>query len=90
MMNTIDAESRGIRNGDPVRVFNDRGEVRIPAWVTERIMPGVVALPQGAWYRPDEKGVDHGGCANVLTRNRTSPGGGFTPHTALVQVEKVR
>lgn len=89
-INTVDAESRGIRQGDLVRVFNDRGEVRIPARVTERIMPGVAALPQGAWYNPDRKGVDYGGCANVLTRNRISPGGSFTPHTALVQVEKVR
>jgi DmsA/YnfE family anaerobic dimethyl sulfoxide reductase A subunit len=88
-INTVDAEVRGIRPGDLVRVFNDRGEVRIPAKVTERIMPGVVALPQGAWYDPDEKGVDYGGCANVLTKNVISPGGAFTPHTALVQVEKV-
>jgi len=88
-INSIDAESRGIKQGDMVRVFNDRGEVRIPAKVTERIMPGVVALPQGAWYTPDEHGIDHGGCANVLTKNVTSPGGAFTPNTALVQIEKV-
>ena len=88
-INTVDADSRGIRPGDLVRVFNDRGEVRIPAKVTERIMPGVVALPQGAWYSPDENGIDYGGCANVLTKNQISPGGAFTPHTALVQIEKV-
>ena len=88
-INTLDAESRGIKQGDMVRVFNDRGEVRIPARVTERIMPGVVALPQGAWYTPDENGIDHGGCANVLTRNVTSPGGAFTPNTTLVQIGKV-
>lgn len=88
-INTVDADSRGVRPGDLVRVFNDRGEVRIPAKVTERIMPGVVALPQGAWYNPDENGIDYGGCANVLTKNQISPGGAFTPHTALVQIEKV-
>ncbi len=88
-MNTLDAESRGIHPGDLVRVFNDRGEVRIPAKVTERIMPGVVALPQGAWYDPDENGIDYGGCANVLTKNAISPGGAFTPHTALVEIKKV-
>ena len=88
-INTVDAEARNIREGDSVRVFNDRGEVRIPARVTERIMPGVVAIPQGAWFSPDENGVDHGGCANVLTKNMTSPGGAFASHTALVQVEKV-
>jgi anaerobic dimethyl sulfoxide reductase subunit A len=88
-INSVDADCRGIRQGDKVRVFNDRGEVRIPARVTERIMPGVAALPQGAWYTPDEKGIDHGGCANVLTRNVTSPGGAFACNTALVQIEKV-
>jgi anaerobic dimethyl sulfoxide reductase subunit A len=88
-INTIDAEARNIRLGDTVRIYNDRGEVRIPARITERIMPGVVALPQGAWFRPDEKGIDHGGCANVLTKNVTSPGGAFPSHTALVEVEKV-
>lgn len=88
-INARDAGVRGIKEEDMVRVFNDRGEVRIPAKVTERIMPGVVALPQGAWYAPDENGIDHGGSANVLTRNVTSPGGAFASHTALVQVEKV-
>ena len=87
-MNTADAEARNIRHGDTVRVFNDRGEVRIPAKVTERIMPGVVALPQGAWFDPDEQGIDRGGSANVLTKNVTSPAGAFVSGTALVEVEK--
>jgi len=87
-INTLDAESRGIRDRDMVRILNDRGEVVIPAQVTERIMPGVVALPEGGWYSPDENGIDRGGCANVLTKNVTSPAGAFPSHTALVQVEK--
>ena len=87
-INTLDAEPRGIKDGDLTRVFNDRGEMFIPAKVTERIMPGVIAVPQGAWYTPDENGVDIGGCANVLTKNVTSPAGAFSPNTALVQIEK--
>jgi len=87
-INSRDAKARGIQAGEMVRVFNDRGEVRIPANVTERIMPGVAALPQGAWYTPDENGIDTGGCANVLTNNVISPGGSFACHTALVQIEK--
>jgi len=87
-INTLDAEPRGIQEGDTVRVFNDRGEVVIPALVTERIMPGVASLPEGAWYTPDEEGIDRGGCPNVLTRNVTSPAGAFPSHTALVQIEK--
>jgi anaerobic dimethyl sulfoxide reductase subunit A len=87
-INPTDAGTRDISDGDTVRVFNNRGEIRIPARVTERIMPGVVDVPQGAWYDPDENGVDRGGCANVLTRDAYSPGGATNYNTALVQVEK--
>jgi anaerobic dimethyl sulfoxide reductase subunit A len=88
-INPIDAKARGISNGDQVRVFNDRGEVTVPAVVTERIMPGVVDLPQGAWYNPDKRGVDKGGCANVLTKDTRSPGGAACYNTGLVQIQKV-
>jgi anaerobic dimethyl sulfoxide reductase subunit A len=87
-INTIDAQARGIKDGNMVRVFNDRGKMIIRAKVTERIMPGVVDLPQGAWYTPDENGVDRGGCANILTRDEPSPGRALPSNTALVQVQK--
>ena len=87
-INTEDAHSRGIRDGDMARVFNDRGEMVIPAMVTDRIMPGVVDVPEGAWYEPDENGVDRGGCVNVLSCDEPSPGGAMATNTALVQVER--
>jgi len=87
-INTIDAQARGIKDGDLVKVSNDRGEMIIRAKVTERVMPGVVDVPQGAWYSPDVKGVDRGGCANVLTKDEPSPGAALPSNTALVQVEK--
>ena len=89
LINSVDADARGIRNGDIARVFNDRGEIIIPAKVTERIMPGVVDIPHGAWYAPDEKGVDKGGNSNVLTNDQCSPSGAFPYNTCLVQVQKV-
>jgi len=87
-ISSADAQARGIKSGDIVRVFNGRGEMVIPASVTERIMPGVVDIPQGAWYDPDDKGVDRGGCCNVLTKDEHSPGGAYCSNTTLVQVKK--
>ncbi|MBI5551581.1 MAG: molybdopterin-dependent oxidoreductase [Desulfobacterales bacterium] len=87
-INPKDAGPRGIADGEMVHVFNDRGRIAIPAWVTERIMPGVVSVFEGAWYAPDEKGVDRGGCANTLTRDAYSGGGAAVLNTSLVQVEK--
>jgi anaerobic dimethyl sulfoxide reductase subunit A len=89
MLNSVDAQARGIAEGDMVRVFNDRGVMELPVRVTERIVPGVVDVPHGAWYDPDKEGVDRGGCANVLTKDAYSPGGSFPYNTGLVQVEKV-
>ena len=86
-LNAVDAEARGIKDGDLVDVYNDRGRIRLPAQVTERIMPGVVNVSQGAWYDPDEEGIDRGGCANVLTKDELSPGGAVPMNTTLVQVE---
>ncbi len=89
-MNSLDAKARGIKNGDMVKVFNDRGEVHVPAFVTSRLRPGVSSLPQGAWYTPDENGIDTRGCVNVLTKYHPTPMAKGNPqHTNLVQVEKL-
>lgn len=89
-INLDDAEARGIKDGDMLKIYNDRGEIRITATVTERIMPGVVNVPQGAWFKPDENGIDRGGCPNTLCSEEYSPGGSFTWNTGLVEVEKAR
>jgi anaerobic dimethyl sulfoxide reductase subunit A len=89
-MNPGDARERGIMDGERVCVYNQRGKVHITAKVTPRIMPGVVAIPQGAWYAPDEKGVDQGGCINTLTRYQPTPlAKGNPQHTNLVEIGKI-
>ena len=88
-INPLDAAARGLQDGDLARVFNDRGEMRLPCRVTARILPGVVDIPQGAWWTPNEHGVDLRGCVNVLTSERWTPLACATAqHTIMVQVEK--
>jgi anaerobic dimethyl sulfoxide reductase subunit A len=88
-INELDAGARGIGDGDDVRVWNDRGTMVLPCRVTPRIMPGVVNIPQGAWWTPDSDGVDRRGCINVLTSERWTPlAWGNAQHTIMVQVEK--
>ncbi|MFJ7729444.1 DMSO/selenate family reductase complex A subunit [Neobacillus sp. NPDC097160] len=87
-INPIDAKERQIKNGDKVKIFNDRGTIQIPAKVSSRVMPGVVCLPQGGWFTPDDKGIDNRGAINVLTGQEASPLFCNPQHTNLAQVEK--
>ena len=87
-INPIDAQARGINDGDEIHVYNDRGKVAITAWVTQRIIPGVMCIFEGAWYSPDENGIDRGACANTLTNDAYSGGGAAVMNTCLVQAAK--
>lgn len=88
-LNPLDAAPRGIADGDAVRVWNDRGATVLPCRLTQRVMPGVVDIPEGAWWAPDAAGVDRGGNINVLTSERWTPlAFGTAQHTAMVQVER--
>mgnify|MGYP004532106767 FL=1 len=46
-INPADAAPRGIEHGDMLRIWNDRGEVKMRAFVTEGIVPGVTATQAG-------------------------------------------
>lgn len=88
-MNTLDAEARGLKTGDMVLVTSPHGKVLRPVAVTPRMMPGVVALGEGAWVeRDDETGIDKAGASNSL--NGTNPcGQGVQPwNTNIVQVAR--
>lgn len=88
-VNTSDAAARSIVNGDLVKVFNDRGALTIRCRLTRRIMPGVVAIPQGAWWSPSAAGVDNGGSVNVLTSERWTPlAFGNAQHTVMAEMVK--
>jgi anaerobic selenocysteine-containing dehydrogenase len=81
-----DARERGVQDGDELRVWNRRGEVRLRAVVSDRVRPGVAWSPSLWWHRdsPDNRNV------NALTSARlTDMGGGSTFHTNLIQFARV-
>lgn len=81
-----DAARRGIVEGDPVRVWNDLGEVRVPARVTADMKPGVVLLPKGIWDHNTLSGTT----ANAVSPDTfTDLGGGACFNDARVEVAKV-
>ncbi len=77
-----DAASRGIGDGDPVRVFNDLGEVRCTARVDPHLRPGTAALPKGAWRRASANGLT----AVALCPDHTGTAGGACFNDARVDV----
>jgi anaerobic selenocysteine-containing dehydrogenase len=56
-INPLDANARGINDGDMVYAYNDRGCTYLPAKVTHYIIPGLISIEHGAWYRPGSETV---------------------------------
>jgi len=78
-----DASSRGIGDGDTVRVFNDRGDVQLTASLTDAVQPGVV-VSRGLWWGKHSPG---GRGVNATTPQRLADmGGGATFFSNLVEV----
>ncbi len=85
-----DAQSRGISDGDAVKVFNARGAALGVAVVSDEVRNGVIVMSTGAWWDPDENGMCRHGNPNALTRDvgTSQLGQGPTAHSCLVDVEK--
>lgn len=94
LMNPQDAAARALRDGDLVRVFNDRGSCLAGLRISPQLMAGVVRIATGAWWDPDRIGsadaLDRHGNPNSLTRDvgSSSLGQGCSAQSCLVQVEK--
>ena len=88
-MHPVDAKERGIRDGDTVVVFNDRGQVKLRASLHRGIKPGVVNIRQGWWHEQYTEGSHQ-----ALTHAAINPAqmAVFQPNTALndclVEVKK--
>jgi molybdopterin-containing oxidoreductase family molybdopterin binding subunit len=48
-INSIDALKRGIKSGELVTVFNDRGRTTLKARISNAVAPGVVDITEGWW-----------------------------------------
>ena len=85
-MHPEDAAARGIRDGDRVRVFNDRGGYALKARVNGKPRRGVVVAPSVWWkkYARDGRNAN-----NVTSQRVTDLGGGATFYDCRVQVERV-
>ena len=55
-INPADAGPRGISDGDELRVYNDRGETRLVARITDAVLPGVLYTPKGVWLSASPTG----------------------------------
>ena len=78
-----------IKQNDKVLVSSRWGKVIRPAYVTDRVIPGVVMLGEGAWVQMDEElGIDLAGATNTLNGQHKT-GQGQEPWNSLnVQIEK--
>lgn len=74
VMNREDAKARGIEHGDIVELYNERGTVVVGAVLSDKIMPGVVSLQEGAWPQLDSKGRCNNGQINFITTSRAASG----------------
>ena len=87
-----EAEKRDIKDGDVIKIFNERGAVLGGALVTERVMPGVVYQDHGArcdHIVPGE--LDRGGANNLICPSSTvsKNATGMATSGFLVNIEKV-
>ena len=87
-----EAEKRGIRHGDIVKIFNERGTVLAGAYVTERLMDRTIYVDHGSRFDPiDAEKLDRGGSINLITPHAitSKTATGMVVSGFLVQVEKV-
>ena len=88
-----DAAARGIKDGDIVRLYNERGACLAGAVLSEALRPGVVQLSTGAWYDPDDPAAEQPLCVhgnpNILTRDAGTSrlAQGCTGQLSLVEIE---
>jgi len=84
-MSLADASARGIADNDLVTVTSASGQMMLPAYVSQRIVPGLVYIHDGTWATPNASGIDMAGGPNMLMDGYFNPNG-EDPHNTLVEI----
>lgn len=84
-LNPLDAQERGIADGDKVRIFNDRGEVTMKAYLDASIRPGCV-WTEHVWLQEQYESGHMMELTNHQTRDVWPAN---QPFDTLVQIEKL-
>ena len=86
-----DAEARGIKNGDIVKVYNERGIILTGARISQRITPGSVVVAKGSRVDPIAPHIDRGGAINLISPEATVSKNckGFAVTGYLIETEKL-
>ena len=93
-MHAADAAARGVRDGEIVRVYNDRGSCLAGLVVSDAVRTGVVQLSTGAWFDPDDARAEQAMCVhgnpNVITKDvgTSALSQGCSGQHALVEIER--
>ena len=86
LMNPADAAPRGLKDNDPIKVFNELGEVQCAVKIDATIREGIVSLPKGLWRKSTWNQMT----ANALVPDSlTDLGAGACFNDARVQVARL-
>ena len=84
-INPHDAKTRGINDGEKVKVYNERGDLVLKAILTEKVSPGIVHTYFGWW-----NGVHHANLNKLTGEYISDIGYGTAFHNCLVEIQKVK
>ena len=90
-VNTAAADRLGLKDGQTVRLWNERGQCLATATISDDVRDGVAVLPTGSWFTPSggNGGIELSGNPNVLTLDTPTSqfGQGCSAHTCLIRIE---
>jgi anaerobic selenocysteine-containing dehydrogenase len=79
----VDAQSRGLIEGQKIRVFNQKGELLSRVSISNRVLPGLAVFPNGIWFK------EGGGVNQLISEEETDIGYGAAFHDNRIEIEGI-